>query len=387
MRGKRLRVNIPHVVADTDRHGNVRIYYRRKGKAKVRLFETPGTPEFSRELEAAKEQADAEPPRGAAGIAPGSLRRLCQDYYRSTAFALLDPETRRVRANLLDAICRTKTPAGVERASLPFSRMEPRHVEDIRNEKLEFPASANGRVKALRQLFKWAIKVRLLKANPAVAVDLLSNQTDGHHTWTAEELAQFEAHHPLGTQARLAFALLLFTGVRRSDVVKLGPFMERDGALHFAETKGARSKVKPRKGGPKARVLPILPELRAVIDASAKITGPFAYLLTDQGAPFTGGGFGNKFRDWCVAASLPTRCSPHGLRKAGATIAAENGATEHQLMAIFGWDSPSQAALYTRKANRTKMAAEAMHLMSRRNEPGVVVSHPKLSAGVPPKKA
>ncbi|MCE3248703.1 MAG: integrase family protein, partial [Geminicoccaceae bacterium] len=56
-------------------------------------------------------------------------------------------------------------------------------------------------------------------------------------------------------------------------------------------------------------------------------------------------------------------CSAHGLRKAGATIAAENGATEHQLMAIFGWDSPKQAALYTRAANRRKLAGGAMHLL------------------------
>lgn len=56
-------------------------------------------------------------------------------------------------------------------------------------------------------------------------------------------------------------------------------------------------------------------------------------------------------------------CSAHGLRKAGATIAAENGATEHQLMAIFGWESTKQANIYTKKANRKKLAASAMHLV------------------------
>jgi hypothetical protein len=38
----------------------------------------------------------------------------------------------------------------------------------------------------------------------------------------------------------------------------------------------------------------------------------------------------------------------HGLRKAGATIAAENGATVHQLMAIYDWSTPNQAEVYTR---------------------------------------
>jgi integrase len=86
------------------------------------------------------------------------------------------------------------------------------------------------------------------------------------------------------------------------------------------------------------------------------------FLVTEFGAPFTDAGFGNWFRDRCNEAGLP-RCTAHGLRKAGATIAAENGATEHQLMAIYGWESPKQAALYTRKANRKRLAGDAMHLV------------------------
>lgn len=54
----------------------------------------------------------------------------------------------------------------------------------------------------------------------------------------------------------------------------------------------------------------------------------------------------------------------NAVRKAGATMAADNGATEHQLMAIYGWESPKQAALYTRKANRRKLAGGAMHLIA-----------------------
>lgn len=57
--------------------------------------------------------------------------------------------------------------------------------------------------------------------------------------------------------------------------------------------------------------------------------------------------------------ALP-QCSAHGLRKAGVTIAADHGATEHQLMAIFGWESPKPAALCTGKANRRKLAGAGM---------------------------
>jgi integrase len=107
-------------------------------------------------------------------------------------------------------------------------------------------------------------------------------------------------------------------------------------------------------------VLPILPELREVINACP--SGQLVYLVTAFNKPFTANGFGNRFRDWCDEAGL-NHCSAHGLRKAGATIAADNGATAHQLMAIYGWETLRQAELYTRAANRTRLAGEAMHLL------------------------
>jgi integrase len=103
-----------------------------------------------------------------------------------------------------------------------------------------------------------------------------------------------------------------------------------------------------------------LPELREIIAASP--CGDLTYLVTHFNRPYTSNGFGNAFREWCDAANLP-KCSAHGLRKAGAVLAAENGATESQLQAIFGWESMSQAAHYTRAARRNKLAADAMHLI------------------------
>ncbi len=59
----------------------------------------------------------------------------------------------------------------------------------------------------------------------------------------------------------------------------------------------------------------------------------------------------------------PLHCAAHGLRKAGATIATENRATGHQLMAIYGWDSPKQAALYAKAADRKWPIKDAMPLV------------------------
>jgi integrase len=191
--------------------------------------------------------------------------------------------------------------------------------------------------------------------NPARDVAFLrSNNPDGHHTWTVEEVRQYEERHPIGTKARLALAIFLFTGVRRADAVALGQPNVRDGWIMWTEAKN-------KDRAPKDRAIPLLPQLQEFLDATP-LLGSKTWLVTDYGRPFTIAGFGNKMRQWCDEAGLP-HCSAHGLRKAGATIAAENGATEKQIQAIFGWETLEQVELYTRKARAKKLAGDSMHLL------------------------
>jgi integrase len=56
-------------------------------------------------------------------------------------------------------------------------------------------------------------------------------KSEGFHSWTVSEIEQFERHHPIGSRARLAFALLLYTGQRRGDVIRMGPQHVRGGAV------------------------------------------------------------------------------------------------------------------------------------------------------------
>ncbi len=339
-------LDLKYLVSDTDRHGTVRIYVRRHGR-KVRIRELGTVEEFMAAYRAALSTGATTEPVLATAPAPGSLRWLVQSYYGCPEYLGLHESTRAGRRAMLDAICR-------EHGTKPFARMETKHIRlQIRDPKATTPEAANGRVKALRQVFNWAVGVDLATTNPARGVPMLaSNNPDGFHTWTEEEVRKYEARHPSGTKARLAIALFMFTGVRISDVVRLGPQMERDGELCFTEEKNKHRK-------PKHRESPILPALRAELDANP--SGHLAYIVSEWDRPYASSkAFGNRFKSWCTQAGL-SHCTAHGLRKAGATRAAENGATEHQLMAIFGWDSPKQAALYTRKANRKRLAAEAMH--------------------------
>ena len=69
------------------------------------------------------------------------------------------------------------------------------------------------------------------------------------------------------------------------------------------------------------------------------------------------------------------------MKKAAATIAAENGATTRQLMAMFDWTTVAMAEVYTRSADQKRLAGEAMFLITlervgnencRTIEPGIV---------------
>ncbi len=333
-----------YVVQDRDRHGNVRTYLRRPGQPKVRLFQEPGTPEFDQEYRDAIATRAGPKQNSKTTILPGSLRALCVAYFRSAEAKRLEPRTLHVRRLILDKLCdlHGDKPAGL---------MEPRHVRTIRDARAEKPEAANGIVKALRAVFKHAMLAGLVNRNPATAVEYLPANGEGFHSWTEDEIAQYEAHHPIGTKARLALALLIYSGQRRSDIVLLGKqHIRSDGRLHFTQQKNRRRK-------PVSLALPILPELRRIIDASP--CGEMTFLVSDRGTPYTAESFGNRFRAWCTEAGLP-HCTAHGLRKAAAAWLADLGATIHEIAAVTGHRSLKEVQRYTHGATQRTLADNAM---------------------------
>jgi integrase len=342
----------PGCVEDRDRHGTIRIYYRAKGQPKVRLRGTPWTQEFMAAYEAAKGAVGPTPARG---VTPDTWRWLCVRYFAECSeYKRLDPRTQHVRRQILEATFDEPIAPSSSKffRDLPLSRMTTDAIEVLRDRKINTPESANARLKAIRQVFKFGVKKKLAPSNPARDVEYFKSGSTGFHTWTLEEVQQFEERHPVGTKARLALALMLFTGQRRSDIIRFGKQHTRDGKLTFTQHKGRNRK-------PKRLTLPILPALRRVIDNTT--CGDLTFLVNDWNRPFTDAGFGNWFRDRCVEARVPGRA--HGLRKAGAAIAANNGATSRQLMAIFGWDTLKEAERYTRAADQKLLAEAAMHML------------------------
>ncbi len=355
------RVRLKYVTTDFDRHGNIRYYFRKRGETgKLRLPGLPGTAEFMAAYQAAYAGLPLPAPSApqiqrAAG---DSLQWLCNAFFQSGVFRGQAEGTKASKRRIFRLICAEPVSPGSKSrlGDLPFAQLPTKTVFTLQDRKADNPHAADNWVKALRALYKWAVKAKHCEHNPAKDVPLLAVASEGHHTWTIEEMRQFEAAHPIGTQARLAMALFAFTGQRISDVVRLGPQHVKDGRIRFTQKKNETRK-------PNKMTIPLLPILAQVINATP--CGHLTFLVNERGGGWTPGGLGNKFHAWCSEAGLP-HCSGHGLRKAAACAAAEGGANNQHMMAIFGWRSQSMADVYTRKASQSKMADASMHLLKGR---------------------
>jgi len=347
-----MKLDFHYLIADRDRHGNVRFYVREPGRPKVRIREKPGTPKFNRAYEAARA---APAPERRPSETPHTLRWIARLYMASADFRRLDQASQRNRASVLHSCLDEPLKPKSEdlMGECPVTVFGPAHIRVLRDRKSDEPGAANNRLKYLSSMFGWAVEAGHAQRNPVRDVRRIKYASAGFHTWTAEEILQFCERHPPGSKARLALALLLFTGARRGDIVTLGRQHVKAGWLRFVPGK-------TRKTSAEAVEVPLLPELQAEI-AAATVTG-LTFLLTDYGQPFTAAGFGGWFKHRCREAGLD-HCSAHGLRKSGASMAAENGATEEQLRAIFNWSTAKQSATYTRRARRRVLTANLGELI------------------------
>jgi integrase len=339
----------PHLQRERTRHGVI-FWYVRIGKGpRIRLRAAYGTPEFNAEYQAAVNGETAERPPHAD---ERSLAWLWAQYRRSAEWLALSPATKRQRENIMLSVLKSAGGA-------PFRDISRKTIVDGRGRRAATPSMARHFVNTMRGIFRWAVDAELVDADPTRDVKAPSPKTDGHHTWSAEEMARFEARWPLGTRERLAYDILLYTGLRRGDAAIVGKQHVKDGVIA----------IRTAKTGEGASIL-IMPQLARSIAAGP--VGDLAFVVGDSGRPMTKESFGNWFGDVCRATGVPGRA--HGLRKALATRLANAGATTAELEALFAWRGGGMAALYTRKADRVKLALSGLAKLGLENEKGAVYS-------------
>jgi integrase len=329
------RLRLPRYVHGfLDRHGRPRHYYRRAGFNAVPLPGLPYSPEFMEAYEAALAGQRSTP---AARAIPGTMNALALSFFAAPAFSALRPSTRSTYRWTIERLCREH---GDKRVAL----LRREHIVKLMASRTH--GAANKLRKALRAMMKHALAIGLRVDDPTAEVKAIHAKTAGFHSWSDAEIAQFEAYHPIGSRARLAMALLLYSGQRRGDIIRMGPQHVRNGVLH----------IKQEKTGAELAI-PLHPELATII-ASAP-SGHLTFLTTKSGRSFEASTFSHWFRDQCDEAGLP-HCSAHGLRKAAARRLAEAGCTAHEIGAITGHASLAELVRYTRAADQRRLAEAAM---------------------------
>jgi integrase len=266
-------------------------------------------------------------------------------YFSSPQFKGLSPSTQATYRAIIERFRR-------EHGHRRVATLQREKLAEMLGNRASTPSAANNWLRMVRMLMQFAIFINLRSDDPTRGIKTLKVRSAGFLTWGEDQIAAYRKTHALGTKARLALELLVNTGQRRSDVVRMGRQHIRDGILSLRQQKtGVLIEI------------PVLPEMQAALEAMPK-SEHLTFLTTEFGKPFTAAGFGNWFRDRRKEAGLAKGYAAHGLRKAAATRHANSGATAHELMAWFGWTTLKEAERYTRAANRRRLAQAAMRKLT-----------------------
>jgi integrase len=329
----------PFVECWRDRHGKLRVYFRRGKGLRLALPAAIGSSDFDVAYRAALSGQLALGQEHRAQPALGTIEALIISYMRSAAYRSLRETTKTGYASRIEAL-RTqhghRTVVGLTRERITMGILQPY---------ADRPGAALSTLKMLRVLIRHAIDIGWLKHDPSMGIK--RPKTREIRSWTDLEIETFEERWPIGTKQRLAFALMLYTGQRRSDVHR----------MTWSDVTGTSIRVVQQKTGRKLA----LPLHRELLTTLATADRDHATIInTERGRPFTVDGFSQWMRFAITDAGLPLDCQPHGLRKAAGRRLAEAGCTAHQIMAVLGHKTLTEAERYTREADQGQLAIEAV---------------------------
>ena len=320
--GRRVNCDLPFVKVYRDRHGKLRLYFRRRGWEAdgTPLPGPPGSPEFVRAYQRALDAGQNSIPftLPPTRCKPGSLDALRELYLGSAEFKTLRASTQRETRYVLDALCLAPHAKHGTRGAGPVAKLERRHILKWRDAMADRPGAANKMIRVVKLLMSFAVDRGLRTDNPAKGIRLLKGGR--YRAWTDQELARFEAKWPLGKLERTGYALALYTGQRREDLTKMA----------WGDIAGDAILVTQGKTGRRLK-LPLHPELKKALMAiterhDAAIMGVAKGTKKERRyTAMTPVYFGHRMAAAIEAAGLPDDCVLHGLRKTTARILRELG--------------------------------------------------------------
>jgi integrase len=272
----------------------------------------------------------------------------------------LAPRTQKLYRGYLDEM-RTRY------GDLPFRRFGPEAIEDIKAGFINQPRKANQILALFRILLGYAVKLRLIRDNPALRPEMLATASRVE-VWSRAECAAFcmEASPAL----RLALMLLVYTAQRPGDVLEMttARITERNGRLFILlrqqktdellavplhadlaplVRERMATRVVRRQKGPDGQV----EEVESVLLVPSPLGLPWAYR--------------NFARAWDArreAAKIEGK-QRRDLRRTAVVRLAEAGATVPQIGALTGWSIDyCQSIVNVYLPRRTEVALTAIEL-------------------------
>lgn len=328
-----------NVTAYRDRHGKRRYRFRKTGLPTYHFKSEPGTEAFREELKLAQGGSLFRD-----RATPYSMDDLASRLFRSPRWLDMKPSSQNTYRRIIERYLASPGTSGMRRGEYPAKSVTVGGLEKQIAAMKDTPAAANNLRKALKMMFKYAVKLGWMETNPAALTDGFG-QGKGWHTWTDEEIDRYRAHWPYGTMARLTIELAINTAARRCNLAEL----ERDNLAN------GRWVVEHVKDNDETDVQ-ITAEARKAIDALP--AAPIRYFITGaHGKPYTIESLGNRFRKWARAAGCPGPL--HGIRKGVSRQLAEAGVTPLEGRAITGHKTDRTFAHYAAKADRKRLADAA----------------------------
>lgn len=328
-----------YLYADTDRHGNQRLYFKPPGHKKMRIRFASGTKEANAEYDRLLTLWTNGQDIGADRLVQkGSIEWLLRQFQASRAFAERANNTQIQRKNFYDRFCRLH-------GSMPFAELSSKDLAEVRDQL--GPGAGRNFLNSMSAAFEWACRddVRLADHNPAKGVRRPKQKTQGYARWSIDDVVTFKNHFPKGHNARKCLAMLLFTAREISGVRELGRADVRDGRI-----RGHRQKTWVNN------TTPMLAILR---DELGDDYNERVWLRASHGGPYSEKSLSQRFSRWASDAGLANRTS-HGLRKSVATLLAELGLSERTIMAVLAHTDSRQAQVYVQDANTRRLADEGM---------------------------
>jgi integrase/recombinase XerD len=223
--------------------------------------------------------------------------------------------------------------------------------------------TANRRLTVLRRYFRWALRERLITADPTLRLSAAKQPLRVPKTLTEAQvealLAAPDEDTPLGLRDRAMLELIYASGLRVSELVGLKTFHlgMNEGVLRVMG-KGGKERLVPFGLVARDWINRYLTESRPAILAGQQTEDLF---VTARGKGMTRVMFWMLVKKYARHADIHVPLSPHTLRHAFATHLLNHGADLRAVQMLLGHADISTTTIYTHVARERLKQLHAQH--------------------------